>query len=119
MQLARRERSALVVLGLLIVAGIGMRVAYELAYQPALVGYPDTHIYLVGARHALFWPPMHVVGYSVFLRALHALVPSLAFVALAQHALGIATAVLLWAATRRLSGSPLARCGPAPALGGG
>ncbi|MFL5781658.1 MAG: hypothetical protein ACJ760_10130 [Thermoleophilaceae bacterium] len=106
MQLARRERSALVVLGLLIVAGIGMRVAYEIAYQPALVGYPDTHIYLVGARHDLFWPPMHVVGYSAFLRALHALVPSLAFVALVQHALGIATAVLLWAATRRISGSP-------------
>src|SRR3954470_9879649 len=106
MQLARRERSALVVLGLLIVAGIGMRVAYEIAYHPALVGYPDTHIYLVGARHDLFWPPMHVVGYSAFLRALHALVPSLAFVALVQHALGIATAVLLWATTRRISGSP-------------
>jgi hypothetical protein len=106
MRFARRERSALVVLGLLLVAGIAMRVAYEVAYQPALVGYPDTHIYLVAARHDLFWPPMHVVGYAAMLRALHGLVPSLAFVVLVQHALGIATAVLLWAAARRISGSP-------------
>ena len=106
MRFLRSERAAFVVLGVLLVAGIAIRVAYEVAYQPALVGYPDTHIYLVGARHDLFWPPMHVVGYSVLLRALHALVPSLAFVALVQHALGIATALLLWAATRRISGSP-------------
>ncbi|HKP89105.1 MAG TPA: hypothetical protein VJT75_03940 [Thermoleophilaceae bacterium] len=94
------------VLGLLVVAGIGVRVAYVLAYQPALVGYPDTHAYLMAARDELFWPTMQVVGYPVVLRALHGLVPTLAFVVLVQHALGIATALLLWGATRRLTGSP-------------
>jgi hypothetical protein len=93
-------------LAVLLVAGIGIRVAYVVAYQPALVGYSDTHAYLVAARGDLFWPTMQVVGYPAVLRALHGIVPTLAFVVLVQHALGIATAVLLWAATRRLTGSP-------------
>lgn len=113
MRFARSERAPLVVLAGLLVAGIGIRIAYLLAYQPALVGYPDTHIYLLGARGDLFWPPMHVVGYSAVLRALHALLPSLAFVAIVQHLLGIATALLLWAATRRITGSRWAGVVPA------
>src|SRR5919112_4982491 len=101
MRFVRRGTPAHAVLGLLVVAGIGMRVAYSVAYHPALVGYPDTHAYLMAAREELFWPTMQVVGYPVVLRALHGIVPSLAFVAIVQHALGIATGVLLWAATRR------------------
>jgi Dolichyl-phosphate-mannose-protein mannosyltransferase len=103
---ALRGRSALVVLALLLAGGVAIRVAYAIAYQPALVGYPDTHAYLVAAREELFWPTMQVVGYPVVLRALHDVVPSLAFVVLVQHALGIATALLLWAAARRVTGSP-------------
>jgi hypothetical protein len=106
MRFVRRAQPALVVLGLLLVAGIGVRIAYVLAYQPALVGYPDTHAYLVAAREELFWPTMQVVGYPVLLRALHAVAPSLALVVLVQHALGIATALLLWAAARRVTRSP-------------
>ena len=106
MRFVRRGQPALIVLGVLLVAGIGIRIAYVIAYQPALVGYPDTHAYLVAAREELFWPTMQVIGYPVVLRALHGILPSLAFVAIVQHVLGVATALLFWAAARRVTGSP-------------
>jgi hypothetical protein len=100
------ERRTLLALGMLVLAGLVLRVCFMLAYRPAFLGYPDSGVYTTGARGELFWDPLRVVGYSVFLRLAHGLNSNLSFTILVQHGLGIATALFLYATVRRIGGPP-------------
>ncbi len=89
------------VLVALLVAGIVLRLALTQAWRPAFIGFPDTGPYLGDARLAPFWDSLRMVGYGEFLRLLHWLTPHLLAVTFAQHALGLASALLLYASLRR------------------
>lgn len=105
-RLDRAERTALLVLAALLAAGALLRLVAMLAYRPALIGYFDTPVYATGARLDLFWDPLRPAGYPFFLRALHGLSDNLSLTTLVQHALGMATALLLYGAVRRGGGPP-------------
>ena len=119
--LEREQRIGLLVLALVLLLGAAL-LAFMVAYRPALVGYPDSGVYVTGARGTagFFWDPLRVVGYSVFLRAVHAIDGHLSFTTLVQHGLGLATASLLWLTVRRTAGPAWLAVVPAAfvALGG-
>ncbi len=97
------ERKVVAALGLLLVAGIALRLTLMAAQSPALLGYDDTLVYLGSARDHLFGVPSSPVGYVVFLRAAHWVWGSLAFLVGLQHLLGVAMALLLFATVRRVA----------------
>jgi hypothetical protein len=78
----------------LLAAGLALRIAAQIAYQPALI-YVDTLKYLYGAS-----PGADPLGYTLILRAI-LIFGSLSLVALAQHVLGLALAVALYAVLLR------------------
>ena len=98
-----RDR-VLVALAVLLGIGFALRVWFTLAWRPALTGYSDTGIYFTGAVRSLWSDPIRTVGYSMFLRVLHAISPHLILVTLVQHALGLGAAVLFFLAVRRCGG---------------
>jgi hypothetical protein len=77
-------------LAILLLAGLALRVAAQVAYRPALL-YIDTIKYLSGA-----WPGSDPLGYRVILKAV---LPAggLATVAALQHLLGLAMAAGIYA----------------------
>jgi hypothetical protein len=79
---------------LLLAAGVALRIAAQIAYQPALL-YVDTLKYLYGAS-----PGADPLGYTLLLRAM-LVVGDLSIVALVQHLLGLAMAVALYAVLLR------------------
>lgn len=100
-------RGAAIALGTLIGLGVGLRVAFVVAYRPGFLGYPDSGIfYIPAARDSLFGDPWHLAGYAAFLRTLHWLEDALLFTIVVQHALGVAAAILLYLAVRRV-GKPV------------
>jgi hypothetical protein len=103
-----RDR-VLVALSLLLAAGFVLRLWFVLAWSPALTGYSDSGIYFMGAVRSLWSDPIRTVGYSMFLRVLHAITPHLLLVIVVQHGLGLLTAVLIFLA--------VARCGAPRWLG--
>src|SRR3954454_21376024 len=105
-----RTRAALLaVLG----AGIGLRVLAMVAWSPAFMGWPDAKSYLDVAHGELFSNVLRPAGYPLFLRSLDGLHASLGAVVGVNHALGLATAVLLFAIVRRLGAPPLLGLVPA------
>jgi hypothetical protein len=100
-------------LAVLLAGAVFVRVWLALAYAPAFVGFSDTHDYLTAALVGVFHDVEKPAGYPIFLRLVHAFGHSLTFTILVQHALGIATGVLLYKAVRH-SGGP-AWLGLAPA----
>ena len=74
--------------GLVLVAGLALRVLAQLAYRPALL-YIDSSKYLVGSGGS------EPEGYQVLLRALDPL-GGIALVAAAQHLFGLALAVTVY-----------------------
>jgi len=95
---------------ILLAAGLALRIAAQIAYQPALI-YVDTLKYLYGAS-----PGADPLGYTLVLRAILA-VGSLSLVALVQHLLGLALAVALYAVLlRRGTNRWLAAVAVAPVL---
>jgi 4-amino-4-deoxy-L-arabinose transferase-like glycosyltransferase len=87
----------------LLAAGIGLRAALMITRSPAFLGAPDSNWYIGAARNDLFLPPTWPVGYQLLLRVLHAIDDSLTFAIGVQHALGIATALLLFLAVRAVA----------------
>jgi hypothetical protein len=100
----RAVRRVPLALGILLALGVALRILFMLAYRPALLGYPDTSVYLTGATGDLFWDPLRVVGYPEFLRIVRVASSDLSFATLVQHGLGVGTAVLLYLACRRVGG---------------
>jgi hypothetical protein len=87
----------------LLAAGIALRAWTLWSWRPAFIGYYDSSPYVAGARTSLFADPFRPAGYPEFLRVLHALSDHVLAVTVLQHELGIATALLLYAAVRPCS----------------
>lgn len=77
-----------------VLLAVVLRVAAAIAYRPVLEFHGDSYHYLDNARHLGLdlWHPM---GYAVFLRVL-SWTGTLYTVSVVQHALGIATGVLIY-----------------------
>lgn len=103
--LNRREQIAAAALVALLAGAVAVRLWLIVAYGPAFVGFGDSHEYLTAARSGVFVDAQKPAGYPLFLAALHGLAPSLVFAIVVQHALGIATGLLLFGAARR-AGAP-------------
>lgn len=80
--------------------GLVLRVALIFSYHPAFMGIPDSGTYIQAASTGLFSDPVDPIGYAMFVRLLHTVDGSLLLLVIAQHALGMATAVLLFAVGR-------------------
>jgi hypothetical protein len=80
---------------------VALRVLFLVQWRPALVGFPDTPIYLQDARDGIFTGPLRVAGYAEFLRLAHALSPHLWVAIAVQHVLGLLSGLLLYGAVRR------------------
>lgn len=100
------ERTALGTLALLVIAAIALRVWLMAIYRPAFLGFSDSSAYLRDAAQNIFADPQHPAGYPFFLRLLHHLSDQLSFVIGAQHALGVASGLLLYSSLRRLKVAP-------------
>src|SRR3954453_7174519 len=118
--LSRDRLIALAGLALLGAGGLVLRLEMAAAYRPAFLGYPDTHFYIQGANAPLFSNPMQPIGYEAFLQATHDLGSTLQATMRLQHGLGLATALLLFLAVRRIGGPAWLGLAPAAvvALGG-
>jgi hypothetical protein len=101
----RGQRVALWGLVAILALGALLRLALVLGWQPALFGWPDAASYIDVANGQLFGNELRPAGYSLFLRGLHGLAPSLLLVVVVQHLLGLATAVVLYLAVVR-AGAP-------------
>src|SRR3954453_11835798 len=101
----RGDRRALVAVVAVLSLGALLRLALTLGWQPALFGWPDAASYIDVAHGQLFGNELRPAGYSLFLRALHGVAPSLLLVVVVQHVLGLATAALLYLAVVR-AGAP-------------
>lgn len=100
------SRIALVALGVLVLAGIALRVVAALAWWPSATSLPDAWPYSVHAVSGLFDDPQHPPGYSLFLRVGGVLTHDVAVYTIAQHVLAFAAAIALFLAVRRMCGSP-------------
>jgi Dolichyl-phosphate-mannose-protein mannosyltransferase len=100
----RGERAALVALVALLLAGGGLRLWLTLSQRPALIGYTDTYDYLFTASgmRPLFEDGLRPAGYPLFLRIANWVNGNLSFTILLQHGLGLASALLLYLAARRV-----------------
>ena len=90
------------VLWILILLGIELRVALSIAYEPAALTVGDSLVYVGMADGELFGDPSRSAGYPLLLRGLHAISGDVTVTIAAQHLLGIATGLLLYAAFRRM-----------------
>lgn len=93
-------------LAALVIGAIAVRVWLMLAYSPAFLGFGDSHEYVDAAANGVFSDPQKPAGYPIFLGIAHLLSDHLSFTIGLQHALGIATGLLLYKAGRRTGAPP-------------
>lgn len=98
---AFRRTPALWALAAITLLGVALRLFFLDRYRPALLGFPDSVVYVIDAHQGLFADPLRVSGYALFLRLLHAISPHLILVTIVQHGLGIVAGLLLFDAMRR------------------
>jgi hypothetical protein len=91
------------VLVALLGAGVALRLLAVVSWWPTTTTIQDG--YQVFAESNPFADPLHPAGYGLLLGALGAVTREVAAPVLLQHAAGIAAALLLFAATRRVTGS--------------
>ena len=84
----------------LLLAGLGLRIAAQIAYQPALL-YIDSKKYLFGTE-VTSWGAFDPLGYTLLVLHPMLKVTDLAVVALLQHAVGLAMAAGLYVLLLRL-----------------
>ena len=94
-------------------AGIGLRLLAIVTYRPAVLGHNDSVGYLDASNLGIFRDPIRPAGYPLFLRVVRWVSDSLPFTIALQHALGLASAALLYLTVRRLGGSRWAGLLPA------
>jgi Dolichyl-phosphate-mannose-protein mannosyltransferase len=85
----------------LTVIGLVLRVLVSVAAWPTLFEWVDA-VRFARIGYPLFGDVWMPAGYPVFLKFLHAVSTSLGFTVAVQHALGVATALLLYLIARRL-----------------
>jgi hypothetical protein len=100
-QAARTHSAFLVVLGV----GVLLRLYLFFAYRPLAGEFSDSVTYLATSGTHLFADASRMAGYPLFLRILRDVSPHLSFVIAFQHLLGLATGVLLYALTFRVTRS--------------
>jgi hypothetical protein len=86
-----------------VAGGIAVRGWFMASHRPGFLGHPDARIYVATAKGPLFQVPHRPAGYPLLLRALHRIDPRLSCTVAAQHALGVATALLLHRTTGRFA----------------
>jgi hypothetical protein len=101
---ARLGQPALAGLVAVLVAGLALRVLLAISLWPVSITIDDA--YESYARTNPFEDPLHPAGYSLILAAIGAVSRQVAVTVTIQHGVGLASAVLLWAAVRRVTGSP-------------
>jgi hypothetical protein len=106
---ARDASRASIALAALLAAGAVLRLLITLAWQPALMGWPDAASYIHVSQDELFANELRPAGYPIVLWLLQAVAPSLLLVVVFQHLLGLGTAAILY--------FTVARTGAPPALG--
>jgi hypothetical protein len=104
--LDRGARVALAGITMLVACAISVRVWLMAIYRPAFLGFSDSSSYLTAAARNAFRDPQHPAGYPLFLRLVHHVSDSLAFAIAVQHALGVASGLLLYKSVRRLGAPP-------------
>jgi hypothetical protein len=110
---AAARRPEMILLGLIFLAGLALRLFFIERWRPALIGFPDTSIYVQDALEGVFNDPLRVGGYSEFLRLMHGIRPHLSFTILVQHLMGLASGLLLFGAVRRVGLSAWVALAPA------
>lgn len=98
-----RRSPALWALAALFATGALLRVVLVRQDRPGFLGYPDTGAYLIDATDpgGVFFDPLRIIGYGFVLRVMSQVSSELFTVMVLQHLLGLATAALLYGATRR------------------
>ncbi len=76
------------------------------SYGPAFVGFGDSHEYVSAAALGVFRDVQKPAGYPIFLGLVHFFSDSLSFTIFVQHALGVATGLLLYKSVRRTGAPP-------------
>jgi len=99
---SRSDRAAVGALAALLVCSAALRLWIMLAHRPGFLGYTDSQAYIQAADTVLFGDTLRPAGYPIFLRLVHVVDTNLSSAILAQHGLGMATAVLLFLAVRRV-----------------
>lgn len=102
----RGQRAAYATLGALLLVGAALRGWFVFEDRPAFLGYPDSATYLGSAHTDIFAVPVRPGGYPWFLGLAWHLSHDLTATTVLQHLLGVATAVLLYLAVRRVTGEP-------------
>ena len=93
--------------------GVLIRVLAAAAWWPAGTTLPDSILYASYAEGNPLDSPQHPAGYSAALALIGIVSREIAVPVLLQHLSGIASALLLYAAVRRLVGSPWPALAPA------
>jgi hypothetical protein len=104
--LDRSAEVSFVGIATLLAGAIAVRVWFIVSYPTAFVGFPDASQYARAAALGIFRDSQRPAGYPLFLRLIHHLSAGLSFAMLGQHALGIATGLLLYRAMRRTGAPP-------------
>ncbi|MGH2953363.1 MAG: glycosyltransferase family 39 protein [Solirubrobacterales bacterium] len=102
----RPTSTAEALLLVLVLAGIWLRIAAAVSWWPVTTTLSDAWPYAFYAETGPFDNPQHPPGYSALLALVGVVTREVAVPVLLQHLLGIASALLLFAAVRRLTGSP-------------
>jgi Dolichyl-phosphate-mannose-protein mannosyltransferase len=100
----------------LLLVGVALRLVAVISWWPATTTLIDAWPYATYAESNPFGNPQHPAGYSLILATLGALSREVAFTIAIQHLAGIAAALLLFTAVRRLTGSAGAALLPAGAI---
>lgn len=102
------------VLAALLVVGVGLRLLAIASWWPTASTLDDGYQLYAGSNP--FEDPQHPAGYSLIIAALGAVTREIAAMVLLQHLLGLVSALLLFAAVRRLTGSQWAGLLPAAVI---
>jgi len=102
----RGQGAAGKLLWVFIAAGIALRIVAGVSWWPAVTTLNDSVSYAFYAAHNPLADPNHPAGYMFILEFLGLFSRQLAFTITVQHLLGVLSALLLFAAVKRLVGSP-------------
>ena len=112
-QLAPPRNRATYLLIVLLLAGVALRLVTTISWWPTTTTLADSAKYAQFAESNPFADPQHPAGYGLILASIGALTHEVAAVVVIQHLTAFASALLLFAATRRITGSAWAGLLPA------
>jgi hypothetical protein len=102
----RAGRPALIALGIVLVAGVTLRVLAAVAWWPIISILADSWPYSIYAAGDPFADPQHPAGYSLFLKGLGIVTRDVEVFGILQAAMGVLSGLLLFDGVRRMCGSP-------------